>query len=199
MQAHHKEQGGTIVTVMDDVSVEYRRQPKTPRREASRLFLAVSALVRFVPLYAMWLALSGFFDAFHMTVGVVCCLAVAVFSQAILPPRPASPFPLRPLLFMPGYCLWLLWEIVKANVWVLYLVFHPRMMEKIDPRLFTFKSRLTSRVALTVFANSITLTPGTITVSVNERGDFLVHAIDGKSAGGLPGEMEKKIAATFGE
>jgi multicomponent Na+:H+ antiporter subunit E len=199
MERQHDGQGGTIVTVMDDVSVEFRRGSRIPLRAPSRRNLALSLLLRAIPLYAMWLALSGFFDAFHMTVGAVCCLAVAAFSRTILPPRPASPFPLRPLLLMPGYCLWLLWEIAKANAWVLYLVFHPRMMDKIDPRLFTFKSRLRSRAALTVFANSITLTPGTITVSVNDRGDFLVHAIDGKSAAGLPGEMEEKIAATFGE
>ena len=47
---------------------------------------------------------------------------------------------------------------------LLYLTFHPRMMELIDPRIIEFDSRLTSDLARTTFANSITLTPGTITV-----------------------------------
>jgi len=196
MQNPDSGQGGVIFKVVDGVSVERRRQPRPPRPRAAR---AASILVRFFSLFAVWLVLSGMFDAFHMSLGVVSCLGVTLFSLRLLPPRTDAPFPFRLLVRLPLYGLWLTWEIVKANFWVLYLVFHPRMMEKIDPRLITFKSRLTSRGALTVFANSITLTPGTITVSVNERGHFLVHAIDLKSAEGLPGEMEKKIANAFGE
>jgi multicomponent Na+:H+ antiporter subunit E len=196
MQTTESGQGGVIVAVDDDVSVEYRRRTRRPKPRAA---MAASAALRFLPLFAVWLILSGMLDPFHMGLGVVSCLAVALFSQRLTPPRTDAPFPFRLVFRLPLYGAWLMWEIVKANFWVLYLVFHPRMMEKIDPRLITFKSRLTSRAALTVFANSITLTPGTITVSVNERGDFLVHAIDGKSADGLPGDMERKIAETFGE
>jgi multicomponent Na+:H+ antiporter subunit E len=49
------------------------------------------------------------------------------------------------------------------------------------------------------FANSITLTPGTITIDVSIDGDFKVHAIDKASADPLPGEMEANIAKAFGE
>lgn len=196
MQNPDTGQGGVIFKILDDVSVERRRQPRPIQPRAAR---TASILSRFLSLFAVWLVLSGMFDPFHMSLGVVSCLGVTLFSLRLLPPRTDAPFPLRPLVRLPGYAIWLTWQIVKSNFWVLYLVFHPRMMDKIDPRLITFKSRLTSRGALTVFANSITLTPGTITVSVNERGHFLVHAIDVKSAEGLPGEMERKIADTFGE
>jgi multicomponent Na+:H+ antiporter subunit E len=91
-------------------------------------------------------------------------------------------------------------EIVKANIHVTYLVFHPRMMDLIDPRIIKFRSKkLKSDMALVTFANSITLTPGTITVDVSLDGDFKVHAIDKASGDPLPGEMEARIAKTFGE
>ena len=81
----------------------------------------------------------------------------------------------------------------------MYLVFHPRMMELIDPRIVRFDSKLKSDLARVTFANSITLTPGTITVNVSIFGNFAVHAIDAPSAELLPGEMEQRIAKVFGE
>ncbi len=90
-------------------------------------------------------------------------------------------------------------EIIKANLHVLYLAFHPRMMELIDPRIIKFQSKLKSNLALVTFANSITLTPGTITVDISVDGDFKVHAIDKASGDPLPGEMERRIAKAFGE
>ena len=73
------------------------------------------------------------------------------------------------------------------------------MMERIDPRIFKFQSRLQKDLALVTFANSITLTPGTITVYVNVNGTFTVHALDQKSREALPGHMEKRIASVFKE
>ena len=54
-------------------------------------------------------------------------------------------------------------------------------------------------MALTTFANSITLTPGTITIYATDYGEFHVHAIDAKSGDSLPGDMERRIARVFGE
>ena len=81
----------------------------------------------------------------------------------------------------------------------MYLVFHPRMRELIDPQIIEFDSKLSSDVARTTFANSITLTPGTITVNVTAAGKFSVHCIDTESGKPLPGEMEAKIAKVFRE
>jgi multicomponent Na+:H+ antiporter subunit E len=72
-------------------------------------------------------------------------------------------------------------------------------MDMIDPRIVKFRSKLKSDLALVTFANSITLTPGTITVSVSLDGDFKVHAIDKASGDPLPGQMEQRIAKAFGE
>ena len=80
----------------------------------------------------------------------------------------------------------------------MYLVLHPRMIELIDPRVIQFKSKLKNQMSHFIFANSITLTPGTITVSVSVLGDYSVHAIDKASGDALPGEMEKKIFYILG-
>jgi multicomponent Na+:H+ antiporter subunit E len=73
------------------------------------------------------------------------------------------------------------------------------MMDLIDPRIIKFRSKLKSELSLVTFANSITLTPGTITVYVSVDGDFKVHAIDAASGDPLPGEMEENVAKAFGE
>lgn len=73
------------------------------------------------------------------------------------------------------------------------------MHELIDPHIFEFKTRMKNHTGLVTFANSITLTPGTITVRLSVFGKYVVHAIDKTSADGLPGDMEKKVAKIFNE
>ena len=75
------------------------------------------------------------------------------------------------------YLAVLVWEIIKANIAVMKYVFKPGA--KIEPRLVYFKSGLKGNVAKTALANSITITPGTITVWTDEEKDvFCVHAFD---------------------
>ena len=102
-------------------------------------------------------------------------------------------------LRMAGYIQWLLYHIFMANLHVLYLTLHPRMLDLINPKIIIFDSRLKSDYSRMVFANSITLTPGTITVNVNALGRFSVHCIDDPSGQPLPGTMEEKIAQVFKE
>lgn len=159
-------------------------------------------LLTFVIMAATWIVFSGQFDAFHLTLGVISCGLVAWFASDMLfpPDRPAAEKAgkgtvLRFILYYP----WLLWEVAKANIWLLYIAFHPRMMEKIHPHVVEFDTKLKGQMARLTLANSITLTPGTITVSVDVNGRYTVHAIDEKSAAALPGDMEEKIGKTFGE
>jgi len=150
-------------------------------------------------MFCVWLVFSGRFDGFHLTLGAFCCAIVASVSGDLLFRSPANRrLPLLWLRFM-GYVPWLLYQIFRANLYVMYLVFHPRMMELIDPQIIEFNSKLKSDVSRTTFANSITLTPGTITVNVSALGKFSVHCIDKESGKPLPGEMEARIAKVFGE
>jgi multicomponent Na+:H+ antiporter subunit E len=155
--------------------------------------------ITFIILFVIWLLLSGKFDLFHISLGIISCALVSFFSSDLLfPSLKLKGLPIMWLRFI-KYIPWLLYQIFLANIHVLYLTFHPRMMELIDPRIIKFKSKLKSDMSLVTFANSITLTPGTITVYVSIDGDFKVHAIDKASGDPLPGEMEEQIGKVFGE
>ncbi len=152
-------------------------------------------------MFALWIILSGKFDVFHLSLGVISSAIVAFFSADLLFGNQGIKvinLPASWIRFI-RYVPWLLYQIFTANLYVLYLTFHPRMMELIDPRIIKFRSRLKGDLSKVTFANSITLTPGTITVYMTLDGIFSVHALDKKSRQGLPGEMEKRIARAFGE
>jgi multicomponent Na+:H+ antiporter subunit E len=146
-----------------------------------------------------WVVFSGKFDLFHILLGIASCLIVSALSSDLLFPSKIKADLFICGLRFAGYIPWLLYQIFRANLRVLYLTFHPRMMELINPKIIEFDSRLKSDMSRTTFANSITLTPGTITVSVGVFGYFAVHCIDDKSGQDLPGEMEARIAKVFEE
>jgi len=155
-------------------------------------------LLTFIISFFTWIILSGRFDLFHIMLGVVSCITVSLFSCDIL-------FPEITLKRLPGqwyrfikYLPWILYQVFVANIHIMNLVFHPRMMELIDPQIITFKSRLKGQMSLFIFANSITLTPGTITVYVSIYGDFTVHTIDRHSGSSLPGQMEENVGKIIG-
>ncbi|MDJ0803196.1 MAG: Na+/H+ antiporter subunit E [Desulfobacterales bacterium] len=146
-----------------------------------------------------WLVLSGKFDFFHIALGVVSSAIVSITSgDMLLKAHRIGGLPGNWIRFI-AYIPWLLFEIFRANLHVMRLVFHPRMMDLIDPRMVRFQSQLDDEMARFILANSITLTPGTITVFVSIYGIFTVHAIDKASGEGLPGEMETRVAAIRGK
>jgi multicomponent Na+:H+ antiporter subunit E len=154
-------------------------------------------ILTFIVCFATWIILSGRFDAFHLMLGVLSSAIVAgISSDLLFPVVQYKNLPKTAFGFI-TYIPWLLYQVFLANLHVLYLSFHPRMKELIDPQVVTFQSRLKGDMALLIFANSITLTPGTVTIYVSVLRNFTVHAIDGKSAAGLPGEMEAKIEKIF--
>lgn len=155
-------------------------------------------LVTFVIMFLFWLLLSGFFDAFHITAGIICSAIVALISYDLFVKEGglARDKFFRLLLYIP----WELWQIVLANFDVAYRVLHPKM--PIDPRIIEFETTLRSDFALVTMANSITLTPGTITILVDpEKGKFWVHAIAKSPADALLVDktMQTKVAEVYGE
>ena len=154
-------------------------------------------LVTFCVMFLFWLLLSGIFDALHLTAGVICSLIVAVISHDLLVVGKRNKTLVRSfrlLLYIP----WELWQIVLANIDVAYRVLHPKM--PIDPRIIEFDTSLRSDFALVTLANSITLTPGTITIGVMD-GRFWVHAVAKEPAEALTvdGTMQQKVADVYME
>jgi multicomponent Na+:H+ antiporter subunit E len=82
-----------------------------------------------------------------------------------------------------------------SNIHVAKLVLNPEM--PINPKMIRYKSKLKKELSLATFANSITLTPGTITADIVD-GEYYVHCLDQKVADDLmSGDMEKKVAHVF--
>jgi multicomponent Na+:H+ antiporter subunit E len=157
-------------------------------------------LTTFIILFVFWIFLSGQFDIFHLSLGVISCALVSQISGNLLFREKTirSAYPWEVLRFL-KYLPWLLYQIVLANIHVAYLVLHPKMFTLIDPHIIRFKVKLKTDIGLTTFANSITLTPGTITVLIHEE-SFYVHAINQKVADDLlTGEMEDRVTQIYKE
>jgi multicomponent Na+:H+ antiporter subunit E len=169
------------------------------RNPTRNRFAVVPFVLTFFIMFFFWVLFSGKFDLLHISLGIGSSLIVAAVSKDLLFPAKIKPGFIVCWLRFAGYIPWLFYQIFLANLHVLYLVFHPRMMELIDPKIINFSSKLTNDISRTTFANSITLTPGTITVNVSVLGKFAVHCIDEESGRPLPGEMEKRIAKVFNE
>jgi multicomponent Na+:H+ antiporter subunit E len=153
----------------------------------------MARLATFFVMLAFWVIMSGMFDLFHLSLGVICCLLVTYFSHGLLFYGHSSSWG-RGIFGILIYLPWLFWEILLANLQVTYIVLHPRMMDQLDPQLVRFKTLLKRPISRVTLAQSITLTPGTITVNIEED-EFLVYALTRGSAQALPGSsMERRIA-----
>jgi multicomponent Na+:H+ antiporter subunit E len=172
---------------------------ENPSKETRPKRFNLAVILSFLILFTLWIVLSGRFDGFHITLGLISSAIVTAFTGDLMftSRQPQGIF--RLWLRLAGYVPWLIYQIFLANLHVLYLVFHPRMMALINPKIINFNSRIKSDYSRMVFANSITLTPGTITVNVTALGRFSVHCIDDASGQSLPGEMEERIANVFKE
>jgi multicomponent Na+:H+ antiporter subunit E len=109
----------------------------------------------------------------------------------------AQRFHLAPVLRAAGYFPWLLKEIAAANWTVIRIVLSPRL--NVDPVVLTVKASQHSDLGRVVYGNSITLTPGTLTVDVD--GDQLtVHALTRAGAEQLEaGEMDLRVSRLEGQ
>lgn len=149
-------------------------------------------IATFAIMMLFWVTMSGMFDAFHLTLGVISCLLVAHFSHDMLFPKGEYSW-WRDFFGLIGYFPYMMKEIVLSNLQVAYIVLHPRMLDLIEPQLFRFRTSLQRPVSRVTFAQSITLTPATITVSIDDD-EFTVYVLTRGAAESLPGEMEARVA-----
>jgi multicomponent Na+:H+ antiporter subunit E len=144
-------------------------------------------------LFAFWLLLSGHYAPFLVSVGFLCALAVTLFARRMaMLDHEGHPLHLAPRALL-VYWPWLLKEIVKSGWAVSRLILHPRL--PISPTLVSVRSTQKTDVGRVVFANSITLTPGTISLEVG-HGEILVHALTRAGAQELAGgDMDRRVTA----
>ncbi len=154
-------------------------------------------------LYGFWVVLSGRLEPKYLVFGAVCVLGVTLISARLLYSEegPKDARGQRWLTMMPWhrvvvYTPWLAWEIAKANLLLIPMILGPR--SRLRPRMFAFRTRLDREVARTTLGNSITMTPGTLTVDVSDDGEFLIHAVDAASQEGVVSRrMERMIGWAF--
>ena len=148
-------------------------------------------------LPGLLLALSAFWFAFSgQTSPLMLLLAVLSIASTLwlcgrlkIIDRNASPYHRAHLLAV--YVCWLMVQILKANLIVIRFVLDPR--NTINPAIVKVKPEGTSDLARALFANSITLTPGT--VSVDTGGDFLVHALHEENASPASFALMNRLSA----
>ncbi|MGD2249651.1 MAG: Na+/H+ antiporter subunit E [Candidatus Methanofastidiosia archaeon] len=104
-----------------------------------------------------------------LAIGVLTCIIVGIFARNLFPV--VSLHPVRVIYFL-VYIPAFLWEVIKSNVDVAYRVLHPKM--PINPGIVKIPVSLKSDYGRTILANSITLTPGTLTLDVKDQ-NFYVH------------------------
>lgn len=147
----------------------------------------------FLALFAFWLLLSGLFTPFLLAAGAGSALAVLAFAHRMdVVDHEGHPMHMGWRAVF-NYWPWLAVEIVKSSWDVSRRILHPRL--PISPTLVRFKPSQTTPLGLVIHANSITLTPGTISVEV-APGEFVVHALTAEGAAGLAGsEMDRRVSA----
>lgn len=142
-------------------------------------------------LFVVWLVLSGRYNLSHMILGLMASCGVAWLNTGY----PHSPFHNFPWVRLMMYGPWLFLRVVESSLHLTKTILNPSL--PIKPKLISYRSHLKHRAAIVVLGNSITLTPGTITVEVNGN-QLIVHAIDVASGEDLTsGRMERKIAEVF--
>ncbi len=139
-------------------------------------------VLNFILMMAFWLILSGHFDFFHISLGVISVATVLWFNSK-----------LRRYVFFPDnvqvktnfkifrffyFLIFLVWEIITSSLRIAYLIIHPKM--PIKTGIIKFRTNLPNMVSKVILGNSISLTPGTVTLHI-EGDTFLVHALTNES------------------
>ena len=180
--------------------------PNPEQRRDSKKRVAAVWAVQTLLLFGVWLAFSGHMEIEFLLWGALAAFAGTATTHWLFAgaresryehsARPFAEEARMALRFAP-YALWLAWAVALSSLHVAYLVLWPRA--PVAPSLVEFETSLQSESAQVLLAQSITLTPGTLTVDVS-NGKLLAHCLSAKSRQGLEeGGIQRKVAWVFGE
>ncbi len=146
-------------------------------------------------LFGTWLLLSGYFTILLISLGILS-LAIAVGIALRMDVIDHESHPIHLTWRIPAYWVWLLIEIVKANIDVTKTILG--VGDTATPTVINVKPSQQSELGQVIYANSITLTPGTISVEL-ENGEIMVHALTKGSAADLStGVMDRRVTRMEG-
>jgi len=140
-----------------------------------------SRIILFLIAFLVWSLLNWIPDWQHLVIGFFVAAFIAFMTGDLFISRPhILKHPLRYWYFFAYYVPIFLWQCLKANIDVAYRVLHPKL--PINPGIVKVKTDLKTDTALTFLANSITLTPGTMSVDIDkDNGLLYIHWIDVKA------------------
>jgi multicomponent Na+:H+ antiporter subunit E len=153
-----------------------------------------SRIIVFVLGSFVWFALTDIKDLQEVIAGIFVSFLISLIAGQFLITTAKSQGILRRTSFFILYVFRFLWEMIKANIDVAYLVIHPLL--PIKPGIVKIKTKLPKASAITMLCNSITLTPGTLTVDINEEEkELYIHWIKVKAE--EVDEATEKISSVF--
>ena len=148
----------------------------------------MKSFVLFFILFSLWLLMSGHYNVLIVSLGIIsCAFCVYVAKRGKLIDDEGLPIFFMPRLL--NYLIWLFKEILKSNLGTAKVIING----KVEPETFTVKTSQVTDVAKVTYANSITLTPGTVTTKI-QKGVFEVHALNSDFGNDVrTNEMDKKV------
>lgn len=146
-------------------------------------------------LFALWLLLSGYLETWLLALGLASVAVVVIIANR-MDVIDHEGHPIHMTWRMALYLPWLAWEIIKSNIDVARVILHPKL--PIHPKVLKIKGSQVTELGHVVYANSITLTPGTVTLTL-EDGAMEVHTLTEAAAEGLlSGDMDARVHAVEG-
>lgn len=134
----------------------------------------LSFIFSFLVLFGFWMIFSGHFHLLTNVLGIISSLIVAFFTNRLFFPDKKVNFKLIAKIFL--YVPFLMKEIILSNIEILKILLKKDVKQEIDPIMLEFEPEVKSDIGITLLGNSITLTPGTVTIFA-QKDKFLVHAI----------------------
>ena len=152
----------------------------------------MSFILTSILMFGFWILLSGEFTLVILLSGGIFSLLVAYMCHDMFIGKADLRLAAKRICRFFKYLPWLLWQITVSNVDVAYRTLHPKM--PINPCIVKFKTKVNTDMGIVTLSNSITLTPGTVTVKAG-RDEFIVHAISEGPAEALidGGEMQRRV------
>ena len=146
-------------------------------------------------VFVTWLLWSGHYSFYHtlvLAMGLLSCAFVVYLSSCLdIVDEEGLPIHLARHLIL--YIPWLLWAIFKANIDVAKRILNPGL--PIAPRIVRVTGTQKTDLCRVIFANSITLTPGTVSLDLDEE-DIVVHALTEEAADDVQsGDMDRRVTA----
>lgn len=156
----------------------------------------------FVISLIVWLMITSFTDLQEIIAGIIVALLITWVCKILFSPVKIR-LGFKKIYQLVVYFLILIWEMVKANFYMISLILRPKL--PVNSGIIKIKTDLRNDTALTILANSITLTSGTLTIDVDEAKGFLyIHCLQvpgrdiASNTAAIGEKFEKRLREIFG-